>query len=43
MTLAIFGNSQLGGDNDILSQRAAARCELCPAGPILASIDAADL
>jgi tripartite ATP-independent transporter DctP family solute receptor len=39
MTLSVFGNSQLGGDNDILSQARSGALEFCqPAGLILASI-----
>ena len=39
MTLSIFANSQLGGDNDLLSQARSGAVEFCqPAGLILASI-----
>jgi tripartite ATP-independent transporter DctP family solute receptor len=39
MTLSIFANSQLGGDNDILSQARSGAIEFCqPAGLILSSI-----
>src|SRR4029077_16669895 len=39
MTLAIFGHSPLGGDNDLLSQARSGAVEFCqPAGLILASI-----
>lgn len=39
MTLSIFPNSQLGGDNDLLSQARSGAVEFCqPAGLILASI-----
>src|SRR5690242_6149483 len=39
MTLAVFPNSQLGGDNDLLSQARSGAIEVCqPTGQILASI-----
>ena len=39
MTLNVFPNSQLGGDNDLLSQVRSGAIEICqPAGQILASI-----
>jgi tripartite ATP-independent transporter DctP family solute receptor len=39
MTLNVFPNSQLGGDNDLLSQVRSGAIEVCqPAGQILASI-----
>src|ERR1700752_3550789 len=39
MTLTIFPNSQLGGDNDLLSQCRSGAIEFCqPAGLILASV-----
>ncbi len=39
MTLNVFPNSQLGGDNDLLSQARSGAIEICqPAGLILASI-----